>query len=244
MKTLENFSEMSKEKPKREVEYSHGEIEALREPFFKLVEKLKPDIDAGTYDVIIGDDVSGRIPALALRSVFAERMRKLHPNLSPEADRDMLKTYFVAGGRITSNTDALSDFFRKINPEVKRKALLVTEYIATGNSIARLGTLLENEHIPFDIVTIIGFRMDKNDFRTRPVKKFFARHKIFYGRDTDGPNPPAIFGKHHLSGVKKIDGQLGAHVVPYFSSAPPDLIQSREDIKKLSDETCKEIWNT
>lgn len=243
MKTLENIFGKRKEKDERREEYTHPEIEALREPFFRLTEKLKGDIESGTYDMLIGDDASGRLPTVALRNIFAERMRKLHPDLSPEEDRSMLKTYFVAGGRPVNHAqyEKVHEFFQKIAPEVKKRALVVTEYVATGESIARLGRLLEEENVPFDIATI-SFMIDGLDERSADVKDFFMRHKIFAGEHVTNASAPAVYEQHHLAGVTKAAEEVGPHASRYFLRTSQDLLSGREDVRKLSDEAYKRIW--
>lgn len=241
MKFLEKIPYFGKEKSSAEAEYKHEEIESIRKPFLSLVEKLKESIDAETYDTLIGDDASGRIPTLALRNVMAERMRQVHPNLSPEEDRERLKTYFVAGGRINTNTEGLKEFFEKIKPTVKKRALFVTEYIATGESMKRIGEILEKEQIPFDIATL-GFVVDQYAQREEEVRNFLVRHKIFSGEYTGPTGTPDIYGAHRLAGVEKYPNQKNPHAYKFFDGNNPILQKSREDIKKLSSETSIEVW--
>lgn len=47
-------------------------ISSLREPFQKIFLKLQESIDSGEYNLIIGDDASGRIPALVVRNFIKE----------------------------------------------------------------------------------------------------------------------------------------------------------------------------
>lgn len=242
MKFLEKIPYFGKEKPSAEAEYKHEEIEAIRKPFFSLVEKLKEDIDAETYDVLIGDDASGRIPTVALRNLMTERMRQAHPDMSQEEDREALKTYFVAGGRISTNTEKLEEFFAKIKPTVKKRALFVTEHIGSGESAKRIGEMLENANIPFDIATL-SITIDEHGQRSEPAKFFMTRHKIFIGEYAGYNSAPEIYDAHKLAGVFKEPDQPGAHAEAYFLAGRADnLIESREDIKKLSAETSKEIW--
>lgn len=241
MKFLEKIPYFGKEKSSAKVEYANEEIESIRKPFLNLVEKLKEDIDSGTYDTLIGDDASGRIPTLALRNVMAERMRQSHPELSPEEERDRLKTYFVAGGRIDTNTENLEEFFDKIKTTVKKRALFVTEYIASGESVKRIGEMLENHGISFDIATL-AFSIDEHEQRTEQVKFFMIRHKIFSGEYRNLMSAPKIYEKHNLAGVVKLSNQKSAHAYKFFDGNNPILEKSRDDIKKMSTDTSKEVW--
>lgn len=241
MKFLEKIPYFGKEKSSAKVEYANEEIESIRKPFFSLVEKLKEDIDAETYDTLIGDDASGRIPALALWNVMKERMRQAHPDMTSEEDREMLKTYFVAGGRISTNAEKLEEFFEKIKPTVKKRALFVTEYIASGESMRRIGEMLEEKGISFDIATLV-FSVDEHEQRTEPVKIFMTRHKIFSGEYTDMMSAPKIYEKHNLAGVVKLSNQKSAHAYIFFDRNDPILEKSRDDIKKLSIDISNEVW--
>lgn len=243
MKFLEKIPYFGKEKSSTETGYKHEEIESIRKPFFSLVEKLKEDIDAETYDVLIGDDASGRIPTVALRNLMAERMRQAHPDMSPEEDREMLKTYFIAGGAIDTNTAKLEEFFAKIKPTVKNRVLFVTEYIASGESVRRIGEMLEEKNIPFDIATL-GFAIDERNERAEKDKFFLVRHKIFTGEYTGPKTAPKIYAEYKLAGVKKVPFQESAHAEPYFAGVRyySRHIESRDDVKKLSDETVAKIW--
>lgn len=243
MKFLEKIPYFGKEKSSAETEYKHEEIEAIRKPFFSLVEKLKENIDAETYDVLIGDDASGRIPTVALRNLMAEKMRQAHPDMSPEEDREMLKAYFIAGGKINTNTEKLEEFFAKIKPTIKKRALFVTEYIATGESMKRIGEIMEKVQVPFDIATL-GFVVDQYAQREEEIKNFLIKHKIFSGEYTIPPAAPDIYGAHNLAGVEKDPFQEGAHAEPYFSAGRFNRrIESRDDVKKLSDEATAKTWN-
>lgn len=245
MKTLDAiFGQGKKRHEKAEREYAHAEIEALKVPFSRLVYKLKEDIDAGTYDMLIGDDASGRIPTMALRKVFANRMRATHPDITPDEDREALKTYFVAGGRSRHEDqyEHMRSFFEKIAPEVRRRALVVTEYIQSGESIRRLVKLLDAEHIPFDIATI-SFGIDERDERSEEVRDFFRNHTIIAGIVTRNAGAPLIYDRQDLAGVEKSVQPLNAHAVRYFEKNSQDFLAARGDISRLADEALKENWN-
>jgi len=63
-------SSLSTGETKEEKLIKHPEIAELREPIQNLLEQLRDKIDKGEYGVIIGDDASGRIPALILDNVI------------------------------------------------------------------------------------------------------------------------------------------------------------------------------
>ena len=106
---MEKFEEITKPVNKIETEPTYHFKEVFRELeslIFPLIEKLKENIDKGEYDMLIGDDASGRTPTLVLRGIINVRNRKLHPELKPsEAET---KTRFVAGGRVENDKELKS----------------------------------------------------------------------------------------------------------------------------------------
>jgi hypothetical protein len=79
---------------------------------------------ADQYDVIVGEDTSGRLPALVIAGVVNARRSKL--GLAPVAQR------FVSG---RCNEPQLPDGFLPEPTRTGAKALIVTEYISMGTSI-------------------------------------------------------------------------------------------------------------
>ncbi len=251
MKLFKSFPE--EKKPERESgeeakKYNLEQFAEIEKSTISLVGQLKERIDRGEYDTLISDDASGRMHALVLRKIINERNRKLHPELPPE-ETD-IKTRFVAGGRHSGEiTKKLMDFFQKLKPEVKKKALLVTEYIETGGSIAWLARLLSDAGIEFDIAADSSRQSSKsyNDFSALRDKK------IFIGEEkTQRMTVPPFYGKKDISGVEK------SYLEP---SAHPELIeklrkrgtaagiiqrekikQGREDVNTLANKVLKTIW--
>ena len=87
---MEKFEKVIKKENESEAnpEYCfEGEFKELESLVLPLIEKLKENIDKGEYDMLIGDDASGRIPTLILRGIINERNRG-----------SKVKTRFVAGG--------------------------------------------------------------------------------------------------------------------------------------------------
>lgn len=237
MTSAEAIPHGEKKESVKELVYNFRTIESIEGTSKKLVEDLKESIDNEEYDVLIGDDASGRIPTLLLWNIMKERMREKHPDWDQEKQREALQTYFMAGGAIgNSNYAELRDFFMKIKPKISKNALLITEYISSGLSISRIGALLEELEIPFDIATLSSALSSAQPHSASGV---FSRHKIFKG---DATWPPAIYGDRNISGVTKrgaFTPQM-AHAVPTGSSL--HVAMAREDIKTLSDKILKEVW--
>ena len=215
-----------------EIEDAFLELESLILP---LIEKLKENIDKGEYDVLLGDDASGRIPTLILRGIINERNRKRHPEFkSSELE---IKTRFVAGGQL-KNKDKLKDAIKESGLEVKKKALVVTEYISSGKSMEKFSTALKELNIPFDIAVLksefsgansdfqklsdklkdigvlLGISEPRSEFGNENIK-IPQNSKFYYGKGThDIDVPPLIYKDYKTGGVVK--GQPGdSYTIPY-----------------------------
>src|SRR3989344_5225669 len=53
-------------------------IEELREPLAGMVRELKNDLAEGSYDLIIGDDASGRLPAIVIGNIAQSLAKQTH----------------------------------------------------------------------------------------------------------------------------------------------------------------------
>ncbi|MDE1970662.1 MAG: hypothetical protein KGI50_03755 [Patescibacteria group bacterium] len=193
----------SGQKPKEKTQESRAMISmiaALREPMEKLLEQLRPYLEKGEYQLIVGDDTSGRIPTLIFRRVIqAIYEEKGYP--SP-------KTIFLVGRRPAINykkQDMTIEYVKHILPELKKsqkstntplKALIVTEAVASGNSVEFLSELLRGAGIMSDVAAL------GRDDPARSVQYFenkLGGGRFFYGED----GTPSIFHKSYLSGVTK-----------------------------------------
>lgn len=246
MKTLESPS--FKEEKKEGSSYNTIEVAELEKPMIKLVEMLKLAIDNGEYDTLISDDTSARIPTLVLREVLSVRMRKQNPDLTSEQEREALKTYFVAGGKADENTEAQKEFFNKIEPKTK-KALLVTEYIATGQSVRRLADLMDLAGIHCDIASAtINTGGDLIKDQEYNLKEIQERHKLFLGSATS-VSPP-IYSQSGYGGVSKRNDHKSAHpdvakpspfgpLEEYMAEAKKE---AREDVKLMAKRILEKVW--
>lgn len=232
----------------REFKYNLEAMRQLRNPFTKAVEKIKEEIDQNVYDVLLSDDASGRLPTLALKDILTGNIEKTNPDLTPEEKRDVLKTFFVAGGRFTENNLILRKFLEKMKSQVKKRVLLVTEYIATGKSIKRLMDFLDAEDIPYDVLGVIGMDSEK-DYQLI-FKDYLKNHKIIIG--DYGREEPRIYSTIAAKGVDKPYHHHAAHPRAITMANNPKILgdqlkedkeKSREDVHTLARETVKKVWN-
>lgn len=128
----------AKRAERREAELARQEAEAVLEEIqpqlASLLEQLAPGIRADRYGVIVGDDTSGRVPALILREAINRyRTSKGLPKLP---------VVFVPG-RGGRNSWSSGPYHHRMEQSGSRIAeaaagkavLLVTDYIATGETL-------------------------------------------------------------------------------------------------------------
>lgn len=244
MNEFNKFEGNKKSEPALEKnQYNFEAIANLEEPIYSLLKKnLKKSIDKGEYNVLIGDDASGRIPTLIFRKIMLNRLDKLRSNLKSEERDKLLQTYFVAGSANSDNEKEVTDFFRKISSGDKYKALLVTEFMGSGESMEKMTRGLEEAGIQCD-AAVLGTENSEMGYRIK-YPEMFSRHR-FYMIDTSGASI-LIYNRPTLAGVKKMFPK-NAHAEPVrkfeeFNNAQDDIIKAREDVDKIAKVVLKTVW--
>ena len=130
-------------------EIIHPEIAGLEKPLTNIASQIK---DSGvTYDLIVCDDTSGRIPALALRKILAF--------LSEDQKNPDL--VFISKPTGLERFDCIVNNFSAKS----RKVLIATEYSAHGNTVMKLHkTLRKRDYEAIDIA-IVGCMIDEESFK-------------------------------------------------------------------------------
>ncbi len=179
-----------------------------------LLLKLKENIERGDYQLIIGEDASGRIPALIMRKVINHIYDKHdfpHPQMR-----------FVSGFsgqeedsyKIQALKDNLSDF-------VGAKALVVTEHIASGHSMYQLKTFLESAGIECDLASLalqkdVGYYPELGD-------------DLYYAKEER--SSPLIYGRYNMGGVhKKPENPYATR----HANSEEDVVKARSDIENVA----------
>ena len=172
------------------------EIEQLKLPIQEIILQLRDKIEKGEYGYVVGDDASGRIPTLIfsnfLKSVYREKGFS-----DPE-------TFFFAGGKSTEKEinklkrkameKAIKNYQESgLKNNVGKRALLLTEYIVTGESLVVICDALENSGISFDIATV-------SSSAVAPSLSAKFHTDVFEG---EMKYAPSIYGKNKISGVTK-----------------------------------------
>jgi len=123
-----------------------------------LLMKLKDNINAHKYRVVLGIDSGGRVPGLLLGSVLKE----IYKN-----DGAVLpKTTFIAGSRASLRSQdrgsALEEYFSlPVFPAVKsegKKILLIEDVIKTRESIQDIEEALQEASIHYDVAALSKIR--------------------------------------------------------------------------------------
>jgi hypothetical protein len=193
------------------------------ETFVSLVEKLGEKLP--TYDTILSDDASGRLMSLVLRKVIDETRRR--------EGKEGTNTYFLAMGRWDFESGA-AKFLRNKKSEIK-KALVVTEYIQSGNSMGKSADILDGLGISFDIATL-SIRRELDDYPEN------ISRRLIYGLDNSELGL-RFWNDSFASGVEKTYAEGSAH--PGKTTAPQDkardeVAKARRDVDRLA-EALKEI---
>ncbi|MEK7121576.1 MAG: hypothetical protein AAB857_02610 [Patescibacteria group bacterium] len=131
---MENFENKPKIEGRESTpEFHFREIAEIESAMASLVRQLKEKIESGEYDTLISDDIGGRIPTLILRKIIKEH--------NPDQP---LGTFFIASGKTYLPTSADTEKYEQLQEHLKKvtdktkKALIVTQFISTGKTLALL----------------------------------------------------------------------------------------------------------
>jgi hypothetical protein len=219
-------------KPEEADAFYYLEIEKLEKPLKILLSQLKERIDRGEYQLIIGDDASGRIPTF----VFDRFLKEFYV----EKGYKTPKTIFIAGSRYATiegrknKEKKILNYLHYVSQKhfqggLPVRTLIVTDTIATGSSIEPIVRSLMRKGALFDVATIslIG----KGSEIKNIVKN--SGGKIFSG----GNDVPSIYHKLSMSGVRKEDADLFSKTVREIPGSffQNDINKSRHDALLLTD---------
>ncbi len=194
-------SENKEAPPAEAARWHHEEIEFLRMPLERIIRQLGERIERGEYSLIVGDDASGRIPTNTLW-YFLKDVYAAHGAPSPDA-RFFAGAKKLSGEKLREKTRAIREHLERYRDQKKeagadiRRALVVTDTIASGESLKPIAKALEKMKIPFDIATV-GLLVERESERQDLENYLGAR--IFAG---SSGGTPGIYDKQSLAGVTK-----------------------------------------
>lgn len=221
MRNFEN--EPSTESMESYPEYHFKEIAEIEPAVRSLVSQLKEKIDGNEYDTLISDDVGGRIPTLVLRKIIQER--------NPD---QKLGTFFIASGNYLPRR-ADKEKYEKLQAHLKKftsktkKALVVTQFIFTGETMMGLSDALQDAGVDdFDIAAVDA----KHNFEEEiPLRSNLGANNLYIGSEE----------YHHLhEGHDKLGGVGKTKEYSPFPKRMADVIP--KDGRDISTEEWREIF--
>lgn len=198
---MEKF-EQKNDRLEHKRELAEKEFEISRAAFEKLLKQLMPALKEHKYNIVIGDDASGRVPTLIFGGLIREinQQDKLEPP----------KVLFFAAGRRESKrsqkkvkqgiTKHLLGLEKggEINPE-KSRTLIVTEHMDTGKSLEYLAEAVKAAGLSCDAASLTS-ELNIEDYKFNKSKKLQGS-KLYIGEQKEWT--PPFYGKRNLSGVIK-----------------------------------------
>lgn len=216
-----------------EKEIQFEEIAELESPIKIIIERIKSKIENGEYGLIIGDDASGRVPALILGNFIREvhgKNEHVKPNI-----------IFIPGKIRTNSIDYfeeedakyLEDYIEKKGATKDKRILIVTDTVMSGNSLKTLVRRLKKVGYACDIATI-GVEEPMRSFVERKIN--LGNTKIISGKynngEVDSKHTPKLYDSHELSGVKKEPGG-------YTSASLKDMYRTDRKRQEIQDKINK-----
>lgn len=181
------------------------------------------------YDTVLSDDASGRLVAIFLSQVINKKKLELN--------EQSVQTYFLQGGGHQKEGiyEAVDDFISQKKSSIG-KALLVTEHIASGNSINSMVKKLEGQDIDFDVASLSV----SEEFLSEKDKEKFKKltKRVRYG----GENAEGLdLYNQPFTGVRK-NHKSGAHPMRIKDpSLQKSVGEARKDIRLMAKEISKLI---
>lgn len=209
-------------------------VSTIEEPMINLVDQMRANLESGDYDLLLGDDTSGRLPTLVFRNVVKDIYGK-RGSTEP-------KTAFVQGGRNVKGEELLRQLVAlqgRYQQGDGKKILLVTEYISSGGSLKRITDHLKNNGLGFDVATtyVNGSYPDGTDYAQIYKKDLELPEgtNVFIGEVAPYGEPPPIYRKASLTGLHPATNwnpYVFALRLDRYTSQ--DAIDARHDVKVLS----------
>lgn len=192
--------------PSPEKQIVSEEVAELEKPIKTIIEKIRSRIENGDYGLIVGDDASGRIPALILGNFIKK--------VSEQKGFDKPNIIFIPGKLKAPilNQDRmmkkLEDHIGSFSATKDKRILIVTDTVLTGLSLKILVRLFHKIGFICDIATIGVetdekqlFERDENLEQSEVISgEYYTTGSKYYS------HTPQIYREKTLSGVFKKSG--------------------------------------
>ncbi len=154
----------------------------------EVIKELGPVIESGEYDTFIGEDASGRIPAIIIWQAAKEISEW---NGSSQPDLRFIAGNANVGHMPPEKLEGVKALLQKTDSA--KKKLIITEFVFSGNSMKTMLDIIKEAGFNADVVVVRSDYMNKQDLEKR------LGCKVYLGEV--GPQP-GIY-KAPFSGVKK-----------------------------------------
>lgn len=218
------------------------EMHEMREPLKNLARQLRERINEGKFDLIIGDDASGRLPALVLGEFITkvyDKHGRPHPKRMFFAGAGSKQVSPLTDEQMVVKEDQLVDFLAEHEPG--KSALVVTELIKSAKGLKPLINALERNNIDCEMASLL---VDVKDVRTEKksdgdVKKTSKSVPVHFGRIIRDGSLPSIY-RAEISGVYKNPKDLFAKPIKNIYNSPEGIQilvnETRRDVEILAQE--------
>jgi len=211
-----NMSESFKlnTEPVEDLKIERFEIEQIAPALNEIVLELGPAIENGEYDTFIGEDASGRIPAIIIWQAAKE--------VSSWKGKDQPDLRFVVGtqkGHVSpEKLEGIRTLLKKTD-KLKKK-LIVTEFVFSGNSLKAMTNTIKEAGFEADVAVVHSDYMSKEDLESK------LGCKVYLGGIA---RQPKIY-RSKISGVIKNEANL-------FSEKALDQFVSQKEINEAREES-------
>lgn len=215
-------------------EVEQRSIRELEAPLKMILAELHEQINGGAYSVIIGDDVSGRVPTLVLAGVI-RKIYERDNRLAPEVRFIAGSTWLSDEKKKSEKIDAIADVVERAMESAKSKdlvdgrVLFVTELIAQGRTVLAFAKACEKVGLRFDIATAAYRNKKYTDQALVEIED--PNMRIAYGNDRE---VPSIFYDRAVSGLEKNPEDLHAHRIPTDQFDKEVFMSARRDVSILT----------
>lgn len=209
-----------------------------------MIAKMKDKIDQGTYDLIISDEGSGRIPTLIFREIYRSR--------NPDKK---FETVFINGSGNGIQFDPgqvpKEKFLRKKDSQY---AVLISEFMEKGLVIKHFAENARDAGIPHFDVGVLNAVAGEDRKGVYEADQRSGIDNFFYGvsYSLEDNNPEPIISRHDhkeevesMSGIiRRSDRALKGYPHPIKSKTydPEKVAEAREDIYVAASRILAKVW--
>lgn len=228
--------------PADDTEYETA-VSTMESSVMRICGELKPHFENGRYGMIVGDDTSGRLPALAIKGVadfVSETYGKKKPDL-----------IFLQPSIRVHPADVVKQFNKRVLPKVDelkgKRVLIVSDYIASGKTIRRIINQMNEVGIKFDIAALAVVKVWDSQTRSYTAPFGLKGGLLFDGHEREiypgdpVPSAPQIWLNNQLSGLSSADYDKPVGVLS-GSDNRQDVSAARRDVKRLITRTVRAIY--